>query len=78
MTKEQIVTELIETVINGNSISNNDTYKKMLNRVTFKNIVHYASLYNYKWSIDDIGRSQKIDLIKSIVNNLNKDRNNGK
>ena len=71
MRKEQIIEELIETRINGNSIKGNDTYEKMIKRITFQDILRYANNNNYKWSIEDIGRNQKIDLINSIVNNLN-------
>jgi len=68
--KEAIIEELIETRINGNSIRSNDTYEKMIKRITFQDILRYANNNDYKWSIEDIGRNQKIDLINSIVNNL--------
>jgi len=67
MRKEQIISELIETRINGNSIKGNDTYEKMIKRVSFKDILSYAGNFDYKWSVEDIGRSQKIDLINSII-----------
>ena len=67
MRKEQIVSELIETRINGNSIKGNNTYEKMIKRVSFKDILSYTTNLDYKYSIEDIGKSKKIDLINSIV-----------
>ena len=65
-----IVNELVETRINGNSIRGNKTYEKMLKRVTFKEIASYASWVGCSWSYDDIGKTQKLDLIEIIRNSI--------
>ena len=45
MSKTSIVDDLVETRINGNSISNNITYKNMLKRVSKEEINEYATEY---------------------------------
>lgn len=64
------IEELINTRINGNSIKGNETYEKMLKSIKFQDICLYAKEYGYKWNLEDIGRSQKLDLINSIVKNI--------
>jgi len=63
-----LVQELVETRINGNSIKGNKTYEKMLKRVSFKEIASYAFCVGCEWNYDNIGRSRKLDLIEVIRN----------
>jgi len=67
LSRDLKIDALIETRINGNSIKGNETYEKMLRSLKFSDIRSYASLMDYKTSINDIGKSQKLDLINSIV-----------
>jgi len=67
-----LVNELVETRINGNSIKGNSTYEKMLKRVSFTEIASYARYMSCSWNYEDIGRSQKLDLIEIIRNCIEK------
>jgi len=69
-----LVQELVETRINGNSIKGNKTYEKMLKRVSFREITAYAEIVGCEWSYNDIGRSQKLDLIEIIRNFFDNNR----
>ena len=61
------VDQLVETTINGNSIANNKTYMNMIKSITYNDIIVYADTYGYTISANDLGKSKKIDAIKSIV-----------
>jgi len=67
MKENKIVEELIEYAANGNDIRKNDTYMKMLKRISTNDITNIIRKNNYNWDLEDIGRSQKIDFINSIV-----------
>ena len=57
------VCDLIKRVVDGEDISG----AKELKYLTYFDIAMYAKEMGYKYSIEDIGRNQKVDLIKSIV-----------
>ncbi len=60
-----IVDELVSTRINGNSISNNGTYLRMLKRVKKEDINEYANEYGMA---DLYGT--KIEMITQIVEHI--------
>jgi hypothetical protein len=62
--KQKTINELIKAELDGKDLND---YKKMFKYISFSDILRYAKSLNYKWSSTDIGRNQKIDLIKSIV-----------
>ena len=61
----EIIEQLVNTRINGNSIKGNKTYENMLKRVTMADIQRYA----YDFDILCYGLS-KIDCIENIRNSL--------
>ena len=50
-------------------IDKNSTLITTPGKVKFQDIVEYAKENNLTWKMEDIGRSQKLDLIKSLINN---------
>jgi len=66
-TPQEIVEQLVETRINGNSIKGNSTYEKMLKRVTKHAINYYScSVVGYGF---DTGLS-KLKMIEEIRNTI--------
>ena len=59
-----LVEELVQTRINGNSIKGNPTYEKMLKRVTVQDIVDYATVYDI--SPYKMHGPHKIDYIEEV------------
>jgi hypothetical protein len=66
--KRQTIEDLIKAEIEGQDL-NKPEHKKRLKYIKFSDILQYAKSLNYKWSLDDIGNNQKMDIIKSIVKN---------
>ena len=68
--KTKTIEYLIEKTINGEKIKN----EKEIKYLSYFDIASYAKLRKLKYSLQDIGRNQKADLIKSIVkhNKVNK------
>ena len=65
--KEQIIQELIETTVNGNSIKGNETYEKMLKRITMKDLFTFAQKYEMRWDMEEVCTAQKSDFIKILA-----------
>ena len=61
--KENTIRELIERTLSGEDVSG----RKELKYLSYLDISIFAKQRNFKYSIEDIGRDQKADLIKSIV-----------
>ena len=53
------------------NISKNSTLITTPGKVKFIEILSYAKAHNLKWDMNDIGRSQKLDLIKSLIKHNN-------
>ena len=69
MTKMDIVGELVDTRINGNSIMNNKTYVNMLRRVKKEDINEYANEYG----MADLYGS-KLEMIEQIRDHITGNR----
>jgi hypothetical protein len=48
MKTSEIINELIDTVICGNKVSGNETYEKMLKKVSFSEIKSYLKEFSYE------------------------------
>lgn len=68
MEKYQIIEELVNTRINGNSIKGNKTYENMLKRVTKDNILDYHNLYSIDCFENIYG--SKLEMIEQIRNSV--------
>ena len=68
MAKENMIECLIASILSGENISGREELKKL----SFSDIRLYAKEHKLKYSIDDIGRDQKADLIKSMINKKEK------
>lgn len=61
----EIIEQLVNTRINGNSIQGNATYERMLKRVTRNEIVSYGAMFHIA-----VTASYKLDCIEQIRNGL--------
>jgi hypothetical protein len=62
--KIKTIEKLIQACLNDEDLGN---YKRELSYLQYADIAMYARIRHLKYSLDDIGRSQKTDLICSIV-----------
>ena len=62
MSKAQIVIDLVETRVNGNSIKGNATYESMVKRVTKQDLINYANVLD----VCVHGNQAKLAMIESM------------
>jgi len=66
MNKQEAIIETIELLLKQ-IINEEEINKKFITYLTYFDIALYAKQRKLKYSLNDIGRSQKIDILKSII-----------